>query len=168
MTKLVSVLFASFLFYSRSLNAQGKYAGEFKYLIGKKYTTQDSIKAFKKYPLHEGSVISDVNDLDVMMLDMYRKGTTAVVVFGSKTDSPREEYQVIDILEIKNIPRGYEINTTTCQEGETEGQVLIVLVKTTQTEYAGPVKKAWRCDRDKLRFEWMNTKLIKCLNEGGD
>jgi hypothetical protein len=168
MKKIFPLLLTTLFCHHVPADAQGKYAGAFKKFIGTTFTSEKGIVLLKSYPLHEGSVISAVGDPQQMILDIYRKGTTGVIVFGVKEDTTEKEFHMVDIIEIKNIPKAYEINATTCLEGATEGEVLIALVKTTQTEYAGLAKKAWRCNRDKLRFESINAKLIKCLNVGGD
>jgi len=40
------------------------------------------------------------------------------------------------------------------------------LVKTGKKQYATTVKKAWLCERDRLKIEAIGIKNISCLNEG--
>ena len=163
---LLSALFIIML--KPCADGQGKYAGDFKNLIGKTYTDDKEVPGLKGFPCHEATMVSDMSDPQQLFLNVYIKGATGVVVFSVKEDSSEKEFHVVDVIGIKGIPKGYEINTTTCREGETEGQILVALVKSTTATYAGPVKKVWRCNRDKLRFETMSIKGVKCLNEAGD
>lgn len=147
--------------------AQGKYAGTtFKKLIGKTFSDEKHIKGLTGYQFREGSIITDAGDPDQQALDVLLKGNSGVVVFSVKADTTKRIFQIVDILEIKNIEAGWEIKTVGCKEGETEGQIIIAVVKPGKKEFTNMVKQAWRCNRDKIRFEGISSKGITCLNEG--
>jgi hypothetical protein len=156
-----------FIFYSNLLFGQGKYAGPaLKKLIGKTFTDERHIPGLSGYQFREGSLVTDINDPEPQVLDVLLKGNNAVVVFSVMADTSKKISQVVDIIEIKNIPPGWEIKTAGCREGQTEGEINVALVKPGNKEYATAVKQAWRCNRDKIRFEVIPVKGISCLNEG--
>ena len=82
------------------------------------------------------------------------------------SDTTKKIYQIVDVIEIQNISTGWEIKTAGCQVGQTEGEIIVAVVKPGKKEYTNMVKQAWRCNRDKIRFEAMPVKGITCLNEG--
>ena len=149
-------------------SSQGKYAPNLKKLIGKTFTDEKKIPGLSGYNFREGTMITDLNDPEPQFLDVLLKGSKGVVVYSAMTDTVQNIHQVIDIIEVRNIPSGWEIKTVGCQEGETEGQIIVALVNPGEEEYAKTVKQAWLCDRDKIKFEAISTKNIKCLNEGQD
>lgn len=149
------------------VSAQGKYAGSFKKLMGKKFTDPKHIPGMPGYTFRQGDLISEVNDPFSMTLNVLVKGTSAVVLF-CESDSASDTYNVVDVIEIKNIQKGWEVKTAGCQYGDAEGQIIVALVNPGKNEYTTIVSKAWLCEPDRLRFEAIGTKQIKCLNEGDD
>jgi len=57
---------------------------------------------------------------------------------------------------------------STCREGETTNEEIVAWVKQTNAEIISNanIKKAWRFNRNKNRFEAMPVKNITCINEG--
>ena len=149
------------------LSQPGKYAGTKKILIGETYTDNKSIAGLKGWQFREGTVITPLDDPEMMTVDVFQKGTTYVILFSVKEDTASKEFVIADILEIKNVVKGQEVKTGVCKEGETENVEIIGLIKPGNTEYS-PVLKAWRFSRDKKRVEIKSIKNIKCLNEGFD
>jgi hypothetical protein len=148
--------------------AQAKFAGNFKSLIGKRYKKEP--KKFKElagYEFKEGSLVSEANDPDALLVDVYQKGTTAVVFF-SKQEAGDSLYTIPDVLEIKAIPKGWQVRTTFCSEGANADVGIVAVVKETTEEVMKGTKQAWRFDRDKLRFEKIDPKRVTCISEGGD
>src|SRR5262245_66472666 len=105
---------------SISSNAQGEYAGTMKKLIGTKYKDSKSIAALKGYEFRAGSLISDVNDPESITVDHFQKGSDAVVFFSINEDPNGEEYTVLDVLEYKSVPQGWQIKTAFCRQNEIE------------------------------------------------
>lgn len=158
-----------FLFVAISSFSQGKYAGVvLKKMIGKTFTDEKHIKGLSGYKYREGSLITDVNDPEPQTLTVLLKGNSGVVVYSVMDDTIKRIYHIVDIIEIKNIPTGWEIKTVGCQEGATEGDIIVALVNPGKGEYVKTVKQTWRCDRDRIRFEAINAKDVKCINEGDD
>ncbi len=159
------------LFLSITLNScsQGKYAGRsMKELVGTTYINEEDISALKGYTYQGGTLISDINDPVQQLLTVLKRGKTGVVLYRIKDDTVTKVNHIVDVLTIKNIPGGWEIKTSGCQEGEAEGEIIVALVDPGNKEYAKAIKQAWRCNRDKIRFERISIKNIKCVNEGDD
>jgi hypothetical protein len=152
---------------TQNVSAQnGKYAGSLKKIIGHTYTDEKKVKGLESYEHMQGDLISDIADPNSMVLDTYVKKGASVVVFSQMSDTVTKTYNIIDVIEITNIQPGWEVKTADCQQGNTEGEILIALVKTASKAYLSNIKKAWRCNRDKIRFEAIKTIGIKCINEG--
>jgi len=161
------LFFFLFLFSYLYSSAQGKYAGPiFKKLIGKTFTDEKKVPGLKGYQFRQGDVISDAGDPRKLFLHVYLKGTAGLVIFSQNEDTTVNT--ILDVIEIKSIPAGWEIKTAGCQFGQTEGEVIIAVVNPGKKEYTTVVKQAWRCNSDKIRFEAVNSKGLRCLNEGQD
>jgi len=146
--------------------AQGKFAGVHKNIVGRKFTDEKHIPWLKDYTWRQGDMITD--DARPQLLNIYYKGTDAVVIYSAHVDGPATLYIVIDAIEIKGVKAGWDIMTAGCSEGNTEGQIIIALVKPGNKKSATLVQKAWRCNRDKLRIEPLTIKNIHCIIEDGD
>lgn len=153
--------------YSGSVIAQGQFAGTKKGLLGKEFTDHNKNSLLKGYSWHQGDLISGKDDVPSQFLTIYFKGGDAIIVYSVQKLQSAEAYQVADLIELKQLPAGLDIRTAGCSEGNTEGQIIIALVKPGNKNYA-TVVKAWRCNRDKLRIEPLNIKSIRCMNEDGD
>jgi hypothetical protein len=164
--KIIFVLL-SFCFAKTNVIAQGKFAGAFKSLIGQKFTKVSELKLLKGYTFKQGDVISETNDPDQTTVDIYQKGTTAIVFFSTMMQGD-SFYQVYDVLEVKDVLKGWEIKTATCRDNNNPDVAIVALVKSTENEIATNVKRAWRYNRDKIRFEKINTQHIDCINGGQD
>ena len=148
--------------------AQGTYAGSMKKLIGTKYKDSKSIAALKGYEFRAGSLITDVNDPESITVDHFQKGSDAVVFFSIQEDPNNEGYAVLEVLEYKNVPQGWQIKTAFCRQNEIENGEIVALVKSGTEEVMKPVKQAWRFSRDKRRLQTIDKQGIDCISEGGD
>lgn len=146
--------------------AQGRYTVDFKKLIGRTYTNDRHIPGLEGYAYRQGDLITDANDEEPQFISIFIKGKNAVVVYSVQTGTAKKIFTIIDIIQITNIPTGWEIKTAGCNEGATEGEIIIALVDPGKKQYTTTVKQAWLCERDKLRIEAISTKNVKCLNEG--
>lgn len=151
-----------------SSNGQGTFAGSMKKLIGTKYKDSNSIPALKGFDIHEGSLITDVNDPESITVDHFQKGSNAVIFFSIKENANTEEYTILDVLEYNNIPQGWQLKTALCRQDETANVEIVALVKSGTDEVLKPAKKAWRFSRDKRRLQTMDVKGVDCISEGGD
>lgn len=149
-------------------NAQGTYAGSMKKLIGMKYKDSNVISPLKGYGYHEASLISDINDPEAITVDHFQKGADAVVIFSIKEQPTDEEFTIVDVLEFKKIPQGWQIKTALCRQNENPNVEIVALVKSGTNEILKPAKHAWRFSRDKRRLLAMETAGVDCIYEGGD
>lgn len=149
-------------------NAQGSYAGSMKKLIGTKYRETKSISALKGYEPHSASLISAIDDPESLTVDHFQKGSDAVVLFSIKEDPNGDEYTVLEVLEYKNVPQGWQIKTAFCRQNEIEDVEIVALVKSGTEEFLKPTKQAWRFSRDKRKLMPMDKLGIDCISEGGD
>lgn len=166
--KLLSIPLAILLccFMQVQAQTQGKYAGTFKKLIGRTYTDDRHVAGLEGYTYRQGDLITDANDEESQFLTVFIKGKNAAVVYSAQSGTTKKSFTIIDIIQINNIPPGWEIKTAGCNEGATEAEIIIALVNPGKKQYTTTIKKAWLCERDRLRIEAIGTKNIKCLNEG--
>ena len=167
------VLLALLMSAGFTANAQGNYAGSMKKLIGMKYKDSNSIVALKGYAYHEASLISDINDPEAITVDHFQKGSDAVVFFSIKEDQNDEEFTIVDVLEVKKIPEGWQIKTALCRQNDPDkyrdaNVEIVALVKSGTGEVLKPAKQAWRFNRDKRKLQLMNKAGVDCIYEGGD
>ncbi|MGH2552337.1 MAG: hypothetical protein ACRDEB_01405 [Chitinophagaceae bacterium] len=144
----------------------GKYAGSKKSLIGKTYTESRNIPGLSGWKFQQGSMITDVNDPELMTADVFKKGNTFIVLFSIKEDTAKSNFMIADVIEVKNVLSSQHIMTGTCTEGSNEAMDVVALTKNeTNKEYSKAIK-AWRLNRDKRKAELISPKLVKCMNEG--
>lgn len=151
-----------------TLSAQGRYAGSKKSLIGKIYTDSRSIDGLGGWTFREGSVITPLENPEMITVDVFQKGATFLVFFSIKEDTASAEFVIADVLEIKPVVKGWTVKTSFCRQNKIENSWIVAWAKEAPTEYLKILKKAWRFNPDKRRIEIINIKGIDCLNEGFD
>ena len=150
-----------------NLNAQpGKYAGSMKNLIGKVYTDSRNITSLKGWQPREGSVLNPLTDPEMILSDVFQKGTTYIVFFSIKEDTASVENKIFDVIEIKGVAKGWTIKTALCRQNKIDNVYIFAWLKEASTEYLKTIKKAWRFNPDKRRIEPLPVKGIDCINEG--
>lgn len=142
----------------------GKYAGSMKKLLNKTFTDDRKIPGLTSWKFQEGSLLTNVNDPEVMTANVFKKGTTLIVIFSDKEDTSSAEYIIVDVLEVKNVLSSQTIRTGTCSEGPNEAVDIVALIKKEKKDTSKAIK-AWRLNRDKKRIELVSAKLVKCMNE---
>lgn len=162
MNKIIITIF--FCLLTSLTYGQGKYAGTKRSLIGKTFTDTRHMTFLTGWQYREGSLITAIDDVEVMTADVFKKGTTYIVLFNIKEDSSNTKFTIADVIEVKNVLPSQHIRTGLCSEGPNEAVDIVALVKKENTEYSKAIK-AWRLNRDKRRVELANPKLVKCMNE---
>ena len=142
----------------------GKYAGSMKKFIGKTYTDERNIFGLSGWQFQQGSMITGVNDPELMTADVFKKGTTYIVLFSIKEDTLDAKFTIADVIEIKNVLSSQHIMTGTCTDGPNELIDIVALAKMENNKEFSKAIKAWRLNRDKRRIEIASPKLIKCMN----
>jgi hypothetical protein len=155
------LLFAAFTNFGY---AQGKYAGSKKSLIGKTYTDSHTIPGLAGWKYMEGSMITRVNDPELMTAGVFKKGTTFIVLFSIKEDTADTNFIIADVVEVKKVLSSQTIHTGTCYEGENERMDIAALTRNETNKESSKAVKAWRLNRDKRRIEIISPRLVKCMN----
>jgi hypothetical protein len=166
--KLIAVLFLLCLT-KNGFSQPGKYAGQQKSLIGKTYTDSRRIVQLKTWQFREGSVVNPLNDTEMITVDVFQKGTTWIVFFSIQEDTAAASYKIMDVIEIKAVMKGWQIRSGFCRSNKNENPEIVALVKrSTVSEYLKSVKKAWRFNRNKRRFEIISPEGVDCVNQALD
>ena len=150
---------------SAAIAQPGKYAGTMKSFIGKTFTDAGKINSLKGWKFMEGSLLTNIDDPEVIIADVYRKGTTVIAIFSMKEDSADVKYTIADVLEVKNVPASQHIKTGLCREGENESTEIVALTKAETNKETSKAIKAWRFNRDKHELERMSIQRVSCINE---
>lgn len=160
-------IYSSFIFSMVAISQPGKYAGTKKFLIGEKYTDTRDITAFKTWLYRGGSVITPLENPEMIKADIFQKGATCVVLFSVNEDTASNEFMIADVLEVKGVTKTQEIKTGLCRDNKEENIELIALVRSENKEYSKAIR-AWQFDRSKRRVSVKNAATVDCLNEGYD
>jgi hypothetical protein len=152
------------------INAQpGKFAGSKKHLIDVSFLDNDLDHKLKGWTYRGGTSLNDSvgrSGFEISII-LYQKAKSQLAVLtGRETNSTRSI--IYDVIETTNIPKNYDLNVATCRKNKKNNIEIIALVKMTNTNYFSQIHKAWRCNRDKMRFEFLDKKGVDCLNEGQD
>lgn len=151
-----------------SLYAQGQFAGaKPRALIGKKYNNDRILPGLPGYEYREVTLASGDKDPEQFTVGLFQKGSTWLVFFGLNEDSTTDHYTILDVLIIKHVTKNQAVKALLCRQEKISNIEIIALTQPGNAEYS-PALKAWRFNRDKRRFELMNTRGVDCLNEGQD
>jgi len=162
---LMIVVFVAAAFTTRA--QPGKYAGTKKGLIGTVYTDSRGIQRLSGYTAVVGSVLTQLSDPPMIMVDVFKKGTTYVVFFSIE-DTVSKKFTIADVMEIKPVTKGWTIVTSLCKLNGSDNSFLVAWAKESRKEYLTGIKKAWEFNTEKARIDSVSTKGISCLNEAFD
>lgn len=144
----------------------GKYAGTKKAMIGKVYTQASELIQLKGWTQLEGGVVSKLDEPEMFLVDVFKKGTTVLFFFSVKEDTATDKLLICDIVEVTGVQKGWEVRSSFCRQNKVENSFIVVWGKTTTNEFMDLLKKAWRFNRDKRRIELIPVKGIDCENIG--
>ncbi|OSZ80589.1 hypothetical protein CAP36_04880 [Chitinophagaceae bacterium IBVUCB2] len=144
----------------------GKYAGTKKAMLGKVYTETQELPQLKGWKQLEGGVINKLDEPEMILVNVFQKGTTVLVFFSIKEDTASDKYLISDVLEVTGVQKGWEIRSSFCRQNKVENSFIVVWGKTTTNEFMNVLKKAWIFNRDKRRIEIIPIKGIDCENIG--
>jgi hypothetical protein len=145
----------------------GKYAGTKKGLIGTVYTDSRGIQRLSGYTPVVGSVLTQLSDPPMIMVDVFKKGTTYIVFFSIE-DTVSKKFTIADVMEIKPVTKGWTIITSLCRQHGYDNTFLVAWAKESRKEYLTVIKKAWEFNTEKGWIDSVSTKGISCLNEAFD
>lgn len=144
----------------------GKYAGTYKSLIGKTFTASREISGLKGWTMKEGSLLNQISDPEYIYADVYKMGTTYIVVISILEDTASENFQIVEVLQIPGVQKGWTVRIGSCYQSTQPDNYIIAWGKENQDEFMKLFKKAWRFNPDKRRIEILPVKGIKCENIG--
>jgi hypothetical protein len=144
----------------------GKYAGTHKSLIGTTFSLSREIPALKGWTMKEGSLLNQINDPEYIYADVYKKGTTYMVVISIVEDTASDNFKIVEVLEIPGVQKGWTVRIGSCYKLEQPDNYIIAWGKENQDEFMKLFKKAWRFNPDKRKIEILPVKGIKCENIG--
>jgi|JI8StandDraft_1071087.scaffolds.fasta_scaffold24640_5 hypothetical protein len=160
--KIITLLF---LLLSFNAFSQGKYAGNFKTLLGKKYIVEKDIKALKNYQYRGGNVIGDINEMGpyYSIFEIFTTHNAAVIIKSKLINTQTKQYSIIEVLHLTKLPKGFEVRTTGCDTNDPnpDEPIVAVVMPNGTTVY-----KAFKLKG--IRFEEISKKMVLCVNEGED
>lgn len=165
MKKIFSIFLLFFLLNNVSI-AQGRYAGTKKSLIGKVFTETPDLVALKGWTFMEGGLANSLNDPERIVSDVFKKGTTYIVLFSIMEDTASDKFKVMDVVEITGVLKGWTVRSSFCRQNEKENNYIIALGKENTQQYMKLIKKAWKFDPDRRRINAIPLKGIDCENIG--
>ena len=155
-----------FFLLSTTVMAQGKYAGTKKSLIGKVYTDSRNLTALKGWEFMEGGLANSLDDPERIMSEVFKKGTTYVVLFSIMEDTASGKFKVMEVVEITGVLKGWTVRGSFCRQNEQENNYIIAWGKENTGQYMKLIKKAWKFDLDRRRINAIPVKGIDCENIG--
>ena len=162
------ITLALLLLFPAISNAQGKFAtGDIKKLVGRIFT-ENGDPGLRGFQFNEGSMISPLKDPHRIVANVYKKGSTVIVLVSLLKDSVKKLYQILDVLEIKNVQKGWEVRTALCRQDQQDDAEIVALAKQSKEDFLTGIQKAWRFNRQKRYFESLAVRGIDCFNEGDD
>ncbi len=164
--KRVFILSVLCVLLSEIVVAQGKYAGTKKSLIGKVYTDSRNLFALKGWTYMEGGLANSLNDPERIMSEVFKKGTTYIVLFSIMEDTASDKFKVIDVVEITGVLKGWTVRSSFCRQNEQENNYIIVWGKENTGQHMKLIKKAWKFDPDRRRINVIPVKGVDCENIG--
>lgn len=165
--RTLSLIFC--LLFSLTTIAQGKYAGPvFKQLLYKTYQDNRKIGLLKGFRFMQENRVSDLRDSLQLFANVFKQGPTIVVFFSMLKDTGRKLYSILDVLEIKDPDKGWQVHTVFCRKDKKSDVNIVALAQHSGEDYLNTIKQAWIFDRVKRKFESIPTTGIDCFNEGGE
>ncbi len=144
---------------------QGTFAGPLKSSIGKMYKQESELTFLKGFTPRGGALLSEANDPDKFAVSWYSNASTFIAIF--ETVSDQNERQILDILTLDHMTADLELKIGDCKDGDNENVAFMALVKTSKAE-RWRARKAWLCNRDKIRIEAWPATHVSCLGMVGD
>ena len=114
----------------------------------------------------EGGLANSLNDPERIMSEVFKKGTTYIVLFSIMEDTASDKFKVIDVVEITGVLKGWTVRSSFCRQNEQENNYIIVWGKENTGQYMKLIRKAWKFDPDRRRINVIPVKGIDCENVG--
>lgn len=142
--------------------SQGNFAGDFKSLIGLKYSNE--VPPVNGFVYMQGVVISDSGAPFPVTINMYQKNKISIVTLEKLVDSKNKTNAILEVLKITDVPKNYEIRISSCTSSVINPDDKIVAVLNPGTKRKIKLIKEAFVLKD-IRFEKLSTKKMNCINE---
>ncbi len=144
---------------------QGKYAAEFSTLLQKKYVSEKELIELKNFRYQQGKVLGDINTngLFSSSIEVFKKGSTAIVILTKLTNPETKTKTVIEVLKLSKILNSQEVRISSCSRKNAYPEEEIVAVIAANTNQLKITQVYALKD---IKFEKIPIKGVKCiLNE---
>jgi hypothetical protein len=97
-----------------------------------------------------------------------RRGTTLLYIGKSapRIDPKKARWTVTDQLAFQNLPQGHDVSYGLCEQNGVQDETILAIVRITNTDWYSQIHSAYKVNLATGRFEKIDTKGIRCLNEG--
>ncbi len=168
MRPFLFLLLCSLYISNAAFTQTGQFAGaKTKALIGKKYNNDRVLPGLPGYQYRQATLLADEGSPEQFVAVVFQKGPTYIVFFGYNEDTLKDDYTILDAMQVKQVKNDEAVRVVTCRQSKQANAELVAVTKQGTAEFS-PALRAWRFNRDKRRFEIADTKNVDCMNEGGD
>lgn len=159
------LILATCLLANTILFSQGKFAGNYRSLMGKTYMNESELTILKGFTSRGGTFLSDPSDPNGLSGSWYVKGNLIVTIFEQTNEDKTRT--IVDVLEVRNVLPNQQLSIGDCKDGENENTGFVALVNQPKEERFKAVK-AWFFNRDKIRLEAWDAARVTCVGMVGD
>jgi hypothetical protein len=148
----------------KNVLAQGKYAGDFKSIIGTRYIHENEIPKLKGFQYSQGIILGEINPSApyFLSIEVVTKGKIDLVILHKLVDATTKQQTIIEVLKMENVSKNYEIKISSCSRKQGYPNETIVAIVVSNIKKQAIVKQAFAL-KD-IRFEEISTKGVQCLN----
>jgi hypothetical protein len=160
--KIKSIIVTVSIFFSViSLNAQrGAFTTTYKKWLQKEVIKENENNFFKGFKYTGGTLLQDDPEVELHLMQ-YQKGSTHLILLITQIKDALS-YTIQDVIEIKNVGKNMNVQTTTCQQNGEYNSSIIGLTQNKKHI------KTWYTDKDKLKFRKIDAQGINCFVEEAD
>lgn len=155
---IILLIFSNFCF------AQGKFSYEFSSMLQKKFVTEKDLPELKNYRYEQGKILGEISENAPYFstIEIFRKGSVAVVVLEKMIDPKTKTKSVIEVLKLSKILKNQEIRISGCSRKNPYPEEEIIAVVSANSSKTKVIQAYVLKD---IRFENLDVKKVKCRNE---
>ena len=138
--------------------------GEYQQLLGLEFGPDSFPSEFIE---HTGYVLGLMEENEYI-IDHVSKGPTQLVWLCKLTGRDQQgspNLKILDILILPVIAADEQLLMGTCNYQAQEDPEVIAIVKFIESEAINEIRRAWRANRSKQRFEEVPASLVSCVDE---
>jgi hypothetical protein len=139
--------------------------GKYEDILGREYRDISENKEFDDLKQVAGALVYDSDDLDYTVSNCKKDSLHVLVLERARHDAEGKSlFTAVDILEINGIEKDQRFEFGMCRLNEKSDLQIIALSEYTDTEYLTKIKRAWRVNPEKGKFEEIPTTGVDCVN----